>query len=320
MEQNKVRVYQFKDHQIKVTDFEDFNEESISANEMIWIEVNGFKRVNEVLKLKLFSDVHPLLKEDLQELNPRAKMQIFDFYCSIVLKLLSVKNLNIHVQQLNIIVSEKVILTVFESPYSGLEQLKMHIQDKPITQMDTLLYGILDAVVDDYNLVFDEWSTHVDKIEEELLDSNDKSHMKLLQSFKKQLFLVYRSISPLRDVLSRIAHNEIEFMSDVIALYHRDILDHLIQVLDEVDLYRETLNTMVEVYLSSVSNRTNDIMRVLTIISTVFIPLTFIVGLYGMNFDYMPELKQPYGYPIVIVVMIAITVGLIAYFKRKNWF
>jgi magnesium transporter len=247
-------------------------------------------------------------------------MQIFDFYCSIVLKLLSVKNLNIYVQQLNIIVSEKVILTVFESPYSGLEQLKMHIQDKPITQMDTLLYGILDAVLDDYNLVFDEWSTHVDKIEEELLDSNDKSHMKLLQSFKKQLFLVYRSISPLRDVLSRIAHNEIEFMSDVIALYHRDILDHLIQVLDEVDLYRETLNTMVEVYLSSVSNRTNDIMRVLTIISTVFIPLTFIVGLYGMNFDYMPELKQPYGYPIVIVVMIAITVGLIAYFKRKNWF
>lgn len=320
MEHHQVRVYCLNKTDVNVYNFNEFNEKDLNENDLVWIEVNGFEQVDKVLKLDLFNHVHPLLKEDLQELNPRAKMQIFDCFSSIVLKLLSTSDTHINVSQLNLIVSDKVLLTVFEAPYKGLNDLKMRLQDKPIYQMDSLLHAVLDAIVDDYNLVFDEWSTHIDETEQALLGRTDENHMAQLQSYKKELFLIYRSISPMRDVLSRITHNEIEFMSDVIALYHRDVQDHLIQVLDELELYRETVNTMVEVYLSSLSNRTNEIMRVLTVISTIFIPLTFITGLYGMNFKYMPELNQTYAYPIVWLIMLSISAGLMVYFKRKKWF
>ncbi len=320
MNHHHVRIYQLRGSDLIVTDFENFNEENVLENDLVWIEVNGFDQVNQVLQLDLFKQVHPLLKEDLQELNPRAKMQIFDYFSSIVLKLLSTSDYHIEVSQLNLIVSQNVLLTVFEKPYKGLDDLKLRLQDKPFKQMDTLLHAILDAVVDDYNIVFDEWSTHIDETEQALLSHSDEDHMQALQSYKKELFMIYRSITPMRDVLSRITHKEIDFMTDVIALYHRDVQDHLIQVLDELELYRETVNTMVEVYLSSLSNRTNEIMKVLTVISTVFIPLTFITGLYGMNFLYMPEYSQPYAYPIVWLVMLSITGSLLLYFKKKKWF
>ncbi len=319
MNHHQVRVYQLRENDLVVKDFDQFDESNITENDLIWIEINGLDQVDKVLQLNLFRNVHPLLKEDLQELNPRTKMQIFDYFSSIVLKLLSVKDQHIFITQLNLIVSEKVLLTVFEEPYKGLDALKARLQDKPVKHMDTLLYDVLDAVVDDYNYEFDEWSSFIDETEQALLGHSEADHMKILQSYKKELFLIYRSISPMRDVLSR-THKEIEFMSDVIALYHRDVQDHLIQVLDELELYRETVNTMVEVYLSSLSNRTNDIMKVLTVISTVFIPLTFITGLYGMNFQTMPEYQYPYAYPLVWGVMITISVSLLVYFKKKKWF
>ena len=320
MNQDQFRFYQFKENELIVYDFDDFDEKKVGEKDCLWIELYGFKQVNKVLNCDLFKNVHPLLKEDLQELNPRAKMQIFDYFLSIVLKLLSVKNQHITVSQLNLIVSEKVLLTVFEEPYKGLDDLKIRLQDKPIKHMDTLLYDLLDAVVDDYNCVFDEWSTFIDETEQALLGHSTEDHMQILQSYKKELFLIYRSISPMRDVLSRITHKEIEFMTDVNVLYHSEVQDHLIQVLDELELYRETVNTMVEVYLSSLSNRTNEIMKVLTVISTVFIPLTFITGLYGMNFLYMPEYSKPYAYPLVWLVMILISASLLFYFKKKKWF
>lgn len=320
MKKDQVRIYIIRNNELIVNEFETFNESSLQASDLVWIEVIGFNRVNDVLKLKMFDNVHPLLREDLQELNPRAKMQIFEYFSSLVLKLLSIQRNHIHIDQLNLIVSETTLLTVFDQPYHGLEDLKYRLQDKPFKKMDELLHALLDAVVDEYNYVFDEWSKNIDETEQALLDKNEPNQMRLLQSYKKDLFLIYRSISPMRDILGRIAHKEIEFMSEVIAIYHCDVLDHLIQVLDEIDLYRETVITMVEVYLSSISNRTNEIMKVLTVISTVFIPLTFITGLYGMNFQYMPEYAMPYAYPIVWFIMIIISLGLLIYFKLKQWF
>ena len=184
---------------------------------------------------------------------------------------------------------------------------------------DYLTFAIIDILVDNYFLVLEKIGESVEKLEGEVIDNPQPSLSHDIHMLKQELIFLRRSIWPLREVISTLTREEIPLMSDSIIPYIRDLYDHTIQVIDTIETFRDMVSGILDVYLSSVSNRMNEVMKVLTIIATIFIPLTFIAGIYGMNFEFMPELKLRFGYPLILLVMFAILVVMVYFFRRKKW-
>jgi magnesium transporter len=184
---------------------------------------------------------------------------------------------------------------------------------------DYLLYAILDFIVDHYFLVLEKIGDRIENLEEGLLSDPKTPTLKKLQQLKREMLFLRRWVWPLREVLSSLERGELEQIREETRIYLRDVYDHAIQVLDTIEIFREMLSGMVDIYLSSLNNRMNAIMKVLTIIATIFMPLTFLAGVYGMNFKYMPELEWPWGYPLIIAVMGGIGITMLILFKRKKW-
>lgn len=319
----EVRQYTNKTFLKKTLD-EFIHEEPNQGTKVTWVNVNHLSHIVDLETLPQFKHVHPILTSNLRLVNQRSKLEVHEDYAYFVCKLMHVHEGQMDVQQLSILMFKDCLITITEHPHDAFDEIKQRL-DNPHDVLrqqgqDYLLYTILDDIVDDYNQVLDELTEVIDEDEVKMLKTPTMEMMQSMQSFKKSLFVLYRGVWPIREILNRIIHGEIEWISPVISQYHRDILDHLFQVLDVIDLYREIVSSMMEVYLSSLSIRMNEIMKVLTIISTIFIPLTFIVGLYGMNFKYMPEYTYVYAYPLLWVVMILIAVSMFIFFKRKKWF
>ena len=320
---DKIVVHTYTAQSLNVVDYEKYQNESPAKEGVTWIEVKDFDDLLALEDLFESHKIHPSLFNNLRLSGQRSKMEVHASYVYIVTKLMAMTS-DLELQSLALIWFDQTLITLSEKPYTALDELKERLlnPEDPLRHKgcDFLVYSILDDIVDDYNQVLDGLTEVIDRDEVMMLQNPSKSLMESIQSYKKSLFMVYRTVWPLREVLSRIVHGEIESMDKSIALYHRDVLDHLYQILDVIDLYREIVSSMMEVYLSSLSIKMNEIMKVLTIISTLFIPLTFIVGVYGMNFKNMPEYTLPYGYPIVWVVMAIITGSMLIFFKKKHWF
>lgn len=184
---------------------------------------------------------------------------------------------------------------------------------------DYLVYSLMDTVVDNYFVVLEKLGEKIESMEEELVLKPAPATLNALNKQKREMILMRKSVWPLREVITSMERHASSLITDSTTLYFRDVYDHTIQVIDAVETFRDMLSGMLDIYLSSVSNRMNEVMKVLTIIATLFMPLTFIVGLYGMNFKHMPELEWPWGYPMVLVFMIVIVVFMLAYFRRKKW-
>ena len=185
--------------------------------------------------------------------------------------------------------------------------------------VDYLAYSLLDALVDGYFVILEKLGERIDLLEEELIARPARSIMEQLYQLKRELLFMHKAVWPLREVVSALVRRESPLIRETTAPYLRDVYDHVVQAIDSVEIYRDMLSTMLDLYLSSVSNRMNEIMKVLTVISTIFIPLTFLVGVYGMNFDFMPELRLPWAYPLLWVAMIGIAGAMFAYFQRLGW-
>jgi magnesium transporter len=185
---------------------------------------------------------------------------------------------------------------------------------------DYLAYCLIDAIVDGYFIVLERASEQTEFLEEELMNAPSPKTLQAVHKLKRESLFLRKAVWPLREVINTFQRAESKLISDQISLYLRDVFDHTIQVIDTTETLRDMLAVMIEIYLSSLSNRMNEVMKVLTIIATIFIPLTFIAGLYGMNFQHMPELKWYWGYPLVLVVMLAVSLGMLTYFRRKRWF
>lgn len=319
----KILVRNYTAQFLDELDYPRFQTNQTTNNGVTWIEVDNFDDLVALEPLLKEHSIHPIIFSNLRLSGQRSKLEVHSGYAYIVTKLMSM-NSDIELQTLALIWFDQTLITVSEKTHSALDELKERLRnpDDPLRQKgcDFLVYSILDDIVDDYNQVLDVLTEKVDIDEVEMLHNPSKELMSAIQTYKKSLFLVYRTVWPLREVLNRIVHGEIAWMDSTIALYHRDVLDHLYQILDVIDLYREIVSSMMEVYLSSLSIRMNEIMKVLTIISTIFIPLTFIVGVYGMNFHFMPEYNYPYAYPLVWLIMAGISLAMLIYFKRKKWF
>ncbi len=297
----------------------------LKADGVNWINIIGLHEVDSIRKIGQLFEVHPLVMEDILNVNQRPKIDIMDDYLFIVLKMIGYQSdmAELDVEQVSIIIKDNTIFTfqerkgdLFGPVRDRLESNKGIIRKN---KADYLLYSLIDIVVDHYFLVLEEMVIKVEDLEELVLSEPSSEAVHLIYHLKKQLIELRKSVWPLREIISTLYKGDIKFITRKTTVYFRDVYDHTIQVIDTIETLRDTLSGLLDIYLSSVSNRMNEVMKVLTVISTTFIPITFIAGVYGMNFEYMPELKWHYGYFAVLAVMLIIAIGMLFFFKRKKW-
>jgi magnesium transporter len=252
-------------------------------------------------------------------------MEDFDNYLFIVLKMLQYNDLEneTRTEQVSIILGSNYVISFQEDEGDvfGLIRERIRANRGRTRKMgaDYLAYSLIDAIVDNYFMVLEKIGEQIEDIEDELVKNPTPEVLHTIHSLKRELIFLRKSVWPLREVISRLERWESPLIDKSIDIYLRDVYDHTIQVIDALETFRDMLSGMLDIYLSSISNRMNEVMKVLTIIATIFIPLTLITGIYGMNFRYMPELDSPWGYPMVFLVMLAVSAVMLMYFRRKKW-
>ncbi len=291
-----------------------------------WVNVDGIDQAEMIERIGNTFDLHPLLLEDIMNTDQRPKMEAYDEYLFIVLKALfyDEKEKAIITDQISFILGKQYVIS-FQERESNLfnavtERLKNGTWRIRRLGADYLLYSLIDIIIDNYFVILERLGEGIDELEVQLVTSPRTEILKSIQTLKREMIFLRRSVWPLREVINSMERGDSPLIEKTTQIYLRDIYDHTVQTIDTIETYRDMLSGMLDIYLSSVSNRLNEVMKVLTIIATIFIPLTFIVGLYGMNFEYMPELKWRWGYPSILLFMLAIGICMIFYFKRKKWF
>jgi len=290
-----------------------------------WINVDGVHKLDNIEQVGKQLKIHPLALEDIVHTGQRPKMEDFEDYLFIVLNMLQYdeKVNEIKTEQVSLILGSNFVVSFQEDEGDVFGLIRERIRaDRGRTRKmgaDYLAYSLIDAIVDHYFKVLEKVGEQIEDIEDELVKNPTPEVLHTIHSLKRELIYLRKSVWPLREVISRLERWESPLIDKSIDIYLRDVYDHTIQVIDALETFRDMLSGMLDIYLSSVSNRMNEVMKVLTIIATIFIPLTLIAGIYGMNFRYMPELESPWGYPMVYVVMLAVGVVMMVYFRRKKW-
>jgi magnesium transporter len=291
-----------------------------------WINIDGIHEVNITEKIGENFELHPLILEDILNTTQRPKFEDYDSHLYIVLRMLMAageKQL-IQSEQVSIVVGRKFVISFQESIGDVFEPIRDRIRKAKgrIRKMgsDYLAYSLLDAVVDGYFSVLETTGEKIESMEDQLVKNPTEKILRQIHSLKREMIYLRKSVWPLRELISNLQRSESELIAQSTGVFLRDVYDHTIQVIDTVESYRDIVSSMLDLYLSSISNRMNAVMKVLTIIATIFIPLTFVAGIYGMNFKYMPELEWRWSYAVVWLVMIAIAVVMIVYFRKKKWF
>lgn len=290
-----------------------------------WINVDGLHDVELVRTLGERFQWHPLMLEDIVAVGQRPKVEEYDAYVFMVLPMLSwdAERRQVVEEQLSIVLGERYVFTfqerfgdVFESVRERLRNARGRIRSRGA---DYLAYALTDAVVDHYFHVLEGIGDLAEALESEVLDEPTRSTMHQLHSLKRELISVRRAVWPLREMLATLARGGDDIFTEETLLFLRDVHDHAAQVAETVEVLRDVVSGGIDLYLSSVGYRTNEVMKVLTIMASIFIPLTFMVGVYGMNFDYMPELHLPWAYPALLVLMAALGLGMVVFFRKKGW-
>ena len=291
--------------------------------ETVWINIDDTLTFQQAKPLIDSFEFHPIILEYAREENRRASLQLIEEELFMTAKMAYYAKEDLVFEQVSMIYHEGLLITIGAYEGDVFDPIRERLQNPldPIraNKADYLLYVLLDRLVDAYFDVITEIEDDVEDLEERVLHKHAQENLREIRILKRDLLYMHKHIWPLRDVLSRLSHGE-QKISNETQLYLRDVQDHLYQVLDSVDTMREVLSSLVDIYLSNASIKMNEIMKVLTIISTFFIPLTFIAGLYGMNFRVMPEIGWEYGYWYALALMALVTILLALYFKRKKWF
>jgi magnesium transporter len=288
-----------------------------------WINVDGIHDVTIVEKLGRIFNIHPLTLEDIVNTDQRPKFEDYDFYDVATMKMLYYDTA-LHSEQLTIILFENIVLS-FQDIHGGdafdtiRDRIKLSKGRIRKCGADYLAYALLDSIVDSYFKILEVIGDKLEALDEEIMTDPQPDSLRKLHAMKLEMIFLRKSVWPLRDMISNIERSESQLFKESTSLYLRDVHDHTIRVIETVESYRDLIAGMMDIYLSSLSNRMNEVMKVLTIISTIFIPVTFIAGVYGMNFDSMPELHSKWGYAGTWVVMLFIMGALAIYFRRKKW-
>jgi len=296
-----------------------------------WIHVQGDPDAGTLTKLGELFGLHDLALEDIVNSGQRPKVELYGEQLFVILSHPIIDEDYAGTEQVSLFLGSNFIFSFHDGTHDPFEPIRNRLRKRSGSLRekgaDYLLYALIDLVIDQCFPVLERYGAELEDIEELLLEAPTKEILRRLHELKRNALLLRRMIWPQREVLNSLMRNEEFPLGDAIKPYFRDCYDHTVQIMDLLETYRDMTSGLVELYLSSVSNRMNEIMRVLTVIATIFIPLTFIAGVYGMNFGNnstspwaMPELKWYYGYPITWGLMLVIAFGLLYVFKRNDWF
>jgi magnesium transporter len=293
---------------------------------VVWVNVDGLHQVEVVEQVCERFGLHPLVIEDILHTDQRPKIEDYGEYLFIVLKSLyhiDEESGDPVVEQISLVLGPHFLLSFQEQEGDEFDPARERVRSNKgrLRKMgaDYMAYTLIDLIVDRYFVILEQLGDRMEDLEEKLVTNPATETLQVIQHLKQEMVFLRKSTWPLREVVGSLERRESPLIQETTQVYLRDVYDHVIQVIDAVETYRDMLSGMLDIYLSSVSNRMNEVMKVLTVIATIFIPLTFIVGLYGMNFQFMPELKWRLGYPMVWLVMIGVVVVMVAYFRRRRW-
>lgn len=291
-----------------------------------WINIDGIHDISLIGKIGKHFELHSLILEDIVNTEQRPKTEEFEKHLFIVVKMLyyNGKTPELIVEQVSFIAGDNFLISfqekdtgdVFNAVRERLRKAKARFRK---SGSDYLLYSLIDAIVDNYFTILEKEGERIETMEESLLKNPSTRTLHDIHSLKRELILLRKAVWPMREVISYMQRTESPLIKKTTKIYLRDLYDHTIQVIDTIETYRDMTAGMIDLYMSSLSNKMNEIMKVLTIIATIFIPLTFVVGIYGMNFKNMPELEWQYGYPAIMALMFLIAYVMINYFRQKKW-
>lgn len=288
-----------------------------------WIHVSGALNLPLVERMGEIFSLHPLVLEDIVSAEQRPKSEDFGEYYFIVTKVYMLEGRRIVTGQVSFILGGNYVISFLEEDrdlFAPVIERLAHPKGKMRKLgADYLVYALIDTIVDHYFCVLEQFGDDIERLEEAVVSQASQDVLQEIHDLKTQMLYFRRAVWPLREMISALERGQSGLFREPTQLYIRDVYDHITQVLDTLETYRDVALGLLDMYLSGASNRMNQIIKVLTIISTIFMPLTFIVGLYGMNFHYMPELAWTWGYPAVLLLMGAIAGGMLWYFKRKGW-
>jgi magnesium transporter len=324
---------------VKITvidyDSENFTEKEVGSVEecfrfretstVTWFNIDGIHDASVIETLGTHFGLHPLILEDIMNTSQRPKLEDLGEYIYLVLKMIEFRPdcEDVSIEQMSVVFGKNFVLSFQERPGDTFDPVRERIRKGKgkIRRMgpDYLAYALLDSVVDDYFVVLERLGEQVEDLEDELVSNPKKETLNTIHRLKREMIYLRKSVWPLREVINRMERAESPLIRKTTGIFLRDVYDHTIQVIDNIETFRDMLSGMLDMYLSSVSNRMNEVMKFLTIIGTIFIPLTFLAGVYGMNFKYFPELEMPYAYPLFWVICLVTAGGMVAWFRRRGW-
>lgn len=292
-------------------------------NKVKWLNVIGLHDTDLIQELCQALNIHPLVIEDIVDTGQAIKFEEYGDYLFVNTKsIIFNEEGELDTEQISFLLFENQLVSFQESESEIFRPLIKQLADGTYIRKndaDDLLYGLLDNVVDHYFLIMEKVGDEIDAVEDELLDNPTEEVLHKTYTLKRDLVFIRNTLWPMRNVVSALSRNEFDLIDEKTTRYFRDIYDHVVQMIDITETYRDISSGMLDTYLSSISNKTNDVMKILTIYSTIFIPLSFLAGVYGMNFKNMPELDWKYSYPLFWVISTVITIGMLIFFKKKDW-
>jgi len=290
-----------------------------------WVNVDGIHQLDLLEDIGKCFNLHPLVLEGIANTDQRPKTEDFGEYLFIILKMLTydADTGDVNTEHVGLVLGPNYVLSFQENGGDVFDTVRdrIRIPESRIRKMgaDYLAYALIDAVVDNYFVILEQIGETVGSLEEDLVANPKPETLHQIHDLKQEMIILRKSVWPLREVVNGLIRGDSKLVRESTGIFLKDVYDHTIQVIDGVETYRDVLAGMLDLYLSTVSNKMNEVIKVLTIIATLFIPLTFVAGIYGMNFQYMPELGWRWGYPAIWLVIVGIIVLMLTYFRRKKW-
>ncbi len=327
VENLEITLVKYNVEQISISEANSISDLSIDFDSKFtnWINLVGIHNEAEIEKIGDKFNLNRLILEDILNVGQRPKLDEFPDHLYLVVKMLTYndENQQIDYEQVSLVFNQNTVITFQEKSGDVFGHIRRRLEAGKGTirqrGADYLLYALLDAIIDYYFVILEKYGDKLEDLETEMLENPEKNILQQLHSIRKETIQLRRSVYPMREVINLLEKMENHFIQQPTQIFIRDLYDHTIQVIETVEIFRDTASGLSELYMNSLSNKMNSIKKTLTIIATIFIPLTFIVGIYGMNFENMPELSLPWAYPAIMIFMLLISIGMVIYFKHKKY-
>jgi magnesium transporter len=328
IEKPRIRIIDYNPEQLEEVEVETIEECFPYADNKnaTWVNIDGLHDIHLIEKIGNHFNLHPLLLEDILNTEKRPEIEDYGDFIFMVVKMLYYDDVKgtVMSEQLSIVLGKNVVISFQERVGDVFNPIRERIRNSKGRirngGTDYLAYALIDTIVDNYFIILEKFSDRLETLEEELIGKFSQMTLKEIHAMKREMVMLRKSVWPLRELVKGMERSESRLINKSTVMFIKDLYDHTVQVIDTIETLREMLSGMLDIYLSNTSNKMNEVMKVLTIMASIFIPLTFIAGIYGMNFEGMPELHASWGYPVTLALMLIIAISMVFYFKRRKWF